>query len=97
MKSQKDRPIENVVEQKPHEHLDDVPPSAKLVYKILEYEGSMTQSQLTDATMLSGRTVRYALTDLEERGLVEEEFYFADARKNLYSLATATDGSTATE
>ena len=45
--------------------LADLPPSAKLVYKVLEYDGPLTQ-----------------------RGIVEEDIYFADARQNLYELDT---------
>ena len=77
------------------ERVSDLPPSAKLVYTTLEHHGSMTQKQIVDESMLSPRTVRYALERLEERSVVDEEIYFADARQNLYSLtpeATATDG-----
>lgn len=66
--------------------LDDAPPSAKLVYKTLEYEGALTQGQLIEETLLAPRTVRHALTELEDRGVVREDVYFADARKRLYSL-----------
>lgn len=70
--------------------LRDLPPSAKLVAKVLEYDGTLTQSQLADRTLLPGRTVRYALSRLEERGAVEARFSFSDARKRLYTL-TITD------
>ncbi len=65
----------------------DLPPSAKLVAKTLEYEGTQTQHQLAAETLLPARTVRYALTRLEERGVVESRFSFTDARKRLYTLA----------
>lgn len=78
------------------EHLADAPPSAKLVYKTLEYEGELTQSQLADETLLSARTVRYALTELQDRNVVREGIYFADARKRLYSLKAADDSSEST-
>lgn len=71
------------------DHVADAPPSAKLVYKTLEYEGKLTQSQLVEETLLSARTVRYALSELQERGVIQEEIYFADARKRLYSLTSA--------
>jgi DNA-binding MarR family transcriptional regulator len=64
-----------------------LPPSAKLVAKVLEYNDTLTQSQLADETMLPPRTVRYALTRLEEADVVESRFSFSDARKRLYSLA----------
>lgn len=69
------------------EQLEDLPPSAKLVYKVLEYEGPMTQKKLVEQSLLSARTVRYALTRLEETNVVEEQFHFADARQKLYELA----------
>lgn len=65
----------------------DLPPSAKLVAKVLEYNDRLTQSQLADETMLPPRTVRYALTRLEEIGAVEARFSFTDARKRVYTLA----------
>jgi DNA-binding MarR family transcriptional regulator len=67
--------------------LDDLPPSAKLVYKVLEYDGPLTQKQLIEESMLSARTVRYALERLEALDVVSEDAYFADARQNLYQVA----------
>ena len=68
------------------ESIRELPPSAKLVAKILEYEGTQTQQQLASETLLPPRTVRYALTRLEQRGVVESRFSFTDARKRLYTL-----------
>ncbi|WP_336337723.1 MarR family transcriptional regulator [Haloarcula brevis] len=64
----------------------DLPPSAKLVAKVLEYNETLTQSQLAEETLLPPRTVRYALTRLEEVGVVDSRFSFADARKRIYTL-----------
>lgn len=69
------------------EALEDLPPSAKLVAKVLEYNDTLSQSELADETLLPARTVRYALTRLEEQGVVESRFSFSDARKRLYTLA----------
>ncbi len=66
--------------------LQDLPPSAKLVAKTLEYEGSLTQSQLANSTYLSPRTVRYGLRELEEIDLISSQISFADARQRIYSL-----------
>ena len=66
--------------------LSDLPPSAKLVYKVLEYNGAMTQKAIVEESMLSARTVRYALERLENAGTVSEDVYFADARQNLYEI-----------
>jgi len=69
------------------EAVADLPPSAKLVAKVLEYNGSLTQSQLAEETLLPPRTVRYALTRLEEVDVVGSRFSFSDARKRIYTLA----------
>lgn len=69
------------------EILKELPPSAKLVAKVLEYNDTLTQSELAEETLLPPRTVRYALTRLDEAGLVESRFSFTDARKRIYTLA----------
>jgi DNA-binding MarR family transcriptional regulator len=66
--------------------LADLPPSAKLVAKTLEYEGNSTQSQLAESTLLPPRTVRYALAQLEENGIVSSRISFMDARQRIYAL-----------
>jgi predicted transcriptional regulator len=79
------------------ESIGDLPPSAKLVYKVLEYNGPLTQKGIVEESMLSARTVRYALERLEEVGVVDEDVYFADARQNLYEITEeiAEAGATA--
>jgi len=69
------------------EEVRDLPPSAKLVAKVLDYNDTLTQSELAEETLLPPRTVRYALSRLEDAGVVESRFSFSDARKRLYSLA----------
>ncbi len=64
----------------------DLPPSAKLVAKVLEYNDTMTQQQIAEETLLPARTVRYALNRLDEENVVQSRFSFSDARKRLYSL-----------
>ncbi|MFT4946643.1 MAG: DNA-binding MarR family transcriptional regulator [Natronomonas sp.] len=71
--------------------LSEMPPSAKLVVKTLEHEGELTQPQLAEQTLLAGRTVRSALSDLEAAGLVDSRSSVVDARKTLYSLATEAE------
>lgn len=75
----------------------DVPPSAKLVYKVLEYNGPLTQKDIVERSMLSQRTVRDALARLREIEVVSEEVYIPDARQNLYELtiedATVTEAA----
>lgn len=76
----------NLTTETAPEAVRDVPPSAKLVVKVLTHEGSLTQSRLATETMLSARTVRYALNQLEDRDLVTSEISFMDARQKVYSL-----------
>jgi len=66
--------------------LEELHPSAKLVAKTLEYEDEQTQSGLAESTLLPQRTVRYALGQLEENGIVSSRISFMDARKRVYSL-----------
>ncbi|RKD97507.1 MarR family transcriptional regulator [Halopiger aswanensis] len=68
------------------EDVRDLPPSAKLVAKVLEYNETMTQQQIAEETLLPSRTVRYALNRLDEENVIDSRFSFSDARKRLYSL-----------
>lgn len=70
----------------PAETLADEPPSAKLVFKVLEHDAPLTQQELADETMLPRRTVRFALSRLDEAGLVDDRVSFRDARQSVYSL-----------
>jgi DNA-binding MarR family transcriptional regulator len=74
------------------EAVTDLPPSAKLVAKVLEYNDRLTQSQLAEETMLPPRTVRYAVSRLEEVDVVESRFSFTDARKRVYTLTIEPEG-----
>jgi len=65
----------------------DLPPSAKLVAKVLDYNDTLTQSELAEETLLPPRTVRYALSRLEDEDVVDSRFSFSDARKRLYTLS----------
>nr|WP_227777823.1 helix-turn-helix domain-containing protein [Haladaptatus pallidirubidus] len=69
------------------EELSALPPSAKLVAKVLDDNHRLTQSQLEDKTLLPGRTVRSAVNQLKGRDLVESHPSPFDARKQCYSLA----------
>ena len=72
---------------KVEEMIDELPPSAKLVFKVLEYNRQMTQKEIADETRLSVRTVRYALNRLTEKGLVEQVPCLSDGRQTLYDLS----------
>ncbi len=61
-------------------------PSVKLVFKLLEYKGLMTQKELVGESYLPPRTVRYALSILKKEGILEERLYYKDARQCLYGV-----------
>lgn len=67
-------------------HIKNLPPSAKLVCKILSYEGNLTQKELINASNLPERTVRYALEILLKKGLITQSPYLSDARQTVYGV-----------
>ena len=68
------------------ERLRELPPSAKLVAKVLETESPLSQGKLAEESLLPDRTVRYALNRLTDAGLVDSRYSFRDARKQVYFL-----------
>jgi DNA-binding MarR family transcriptional regulator len=76
------------------ELVQDLPPSAKLVLKVLEYNGGLTQKQIVENSRLSQRTVRDALDRLQEHEIVEKDIYIPDARQNIYRLPDCIDAGT---
>lgn len=68
------------------DRLRELPPSAKLVAKVLESDAPLSQGQLAEESLLPDRTVRYALNRLEDSGLVGSRYSFKDARKQVYFL-----------
>jgi DNA-binding MarR family transcriptional regulator len=69
------------------DRLRELPPSAKLVAKVLEDEAPLSQGQLAETSLLPDRTVRYALNRLEDSELVDSRYSFTDARKQVYFLS----------
>jgi DNA-binding GntR family transcriptional regulator len=68
------------------DRLRELPPSAKLVSKVLEGDSPLSQGQLAEESLLPDRTVRYALNRLEDEDLVNSRYSFQDARKQVYYL-----------
>ncbi|HJN57238.1 MAG: NAD(+)/NADH kinase [Candidatus Woesearchaeota archaeon] len=64
----------------------NLPPSAKLVYKILSYEGNLTQKEIINMTYLPERTVRHALELLLGKRLITRQAYLNDARQSVYGV-----------
>lgn len=81
-------PIEDVPlgEAEYRERLRELPPSAKLVAKVLEHDSPLTHAELAEESLLPDRTVRYALERLEGADLVDSRLSFRDARKHVYFL-----------
>jgi DNA-binding Lrp family transcriptional regulator len=68
------------------DRIENLPPSAKLVFKTLEYHGPLTQKDIGEESRLSERTVRYAIERLEENSIITEDIFFPDARQSLYEI-----------
>ncbi|SEV82321.1 ATP-binding protein [Natrinema salifodinae] len=71
--------------------LAELPPSSKLVYKVLEYEGPLTQEGIAAESRLCPRTVRYALGKLEDQDLVSSRVCLEDARQSKYRIGEPDD------
>ena len=69
------------------EELFSMPPSSKLLLKILEYEGAMSQKELVKKTLLPDRTVRLAMTHLLEKGIVKKKISIRDSRQKIYEIS----------
>ncbi len=69
------------------EELLSMPPSSKLLLKTLEYEGSLTQKDLSNKTLLPDRTVRLALSHLLAKGYVKKKVSVRDARQKIYEIS----------
>ena len=80
------KPQQTLSKQEYRDRLRELPPSAKLVAKILETDGPLSQGQLAEESLLPDRTVRYALNRLDDAGLVDSRYSVQDARKQVYSL-----------
>lgn len=69
-----------------NERLRELPPSAKLVAKVLEDSEPLPHGLIAEESLLPDRTVRYALNRLEDADLVDSRHSFRDARKHVYFL-----------
>jgi transcription initiation factor IIE alpha subunit len=67
-----------------------LPPSARLIIKVLESGNLLTQKEIINKTYLPARTVRYALSRLRNENILQERFCFQDARQSLYGLNAQT-------
>lgn len=67
-----------------YQHLVEEPPSAKLVYKVLQLEAPLTHGEITEAAVLPSRTTSYALSRLQDAGVIESVPCPSDPRKKNY-------------
>lgn len=85
----KDYAIENKLKKRTNPvvtQIKNLPPSAKLVYKVLLYEGNLTQKEMINISNLPERTVRYALDLLLKKRLITLHPYLNDARQTVYGV-----------
>lgn len=73
------------------ERLYDLPPSAKLVARVLTEVGPMPKDAISERTLLPARTVQYGLASLEDADLVVSRPSLQDARKQVYVFQTRSD------
>jgi len=64
----------------------DAPPSAKFIFKLLSYEGALTQKEIVAETNLPGRTVRHSLDYLIKNGIIEKRTTLKDTRQAIYFI-----------
>lgn len=68
------------------EKIKALPPSAKLIYKILVSEEGMTQKEIIARSYLPERTARHSLSLLYAKSLIKKKPYLNDARQDVYSI-----------
>lgn len=68
------------------EEIDDFPPSMRLVLQCLEDADGLTTSQLAEETGLAERTIRYALTRLDDRDVIGSAYLLSDPQTCEYAL-----------
>ncbi len=66
--------------------MDQLPPSSKIVLRILGTEGAMTHKEIVKKSHCPPRTVRYALRKLKERKLLIEKMNLRDMRQIIYQF-----------
>ncbi|MCL4397393.1 hypothetical protein M1494_03560 [Candidatus Parvarchaeota archaeon] len=66
--------------------IDNAPPSAKFILKLLQYEGPLTQKDIISLSALQIRTVRHGISYLKKKGFIEENKTLRDARFSIYRL-----------
>lgn len=68
------------------EIVKSIPPSAKLLLRVLREKKILRFEELMEETMLSKRTLLYAIKALRELGMIETQICMNDARKRFYCI-----------
>ncbi|WP_162509595.1 MarR family transcriptional regulator [Thermogymnomonas acidicola] len=71
----------------------EMPPSAKLVLRVLRELKIATVKRLEEETGLSRRTLMYAIKVLKEAGLIETQICLTDTRKRFYCIRLGSPGN----
>jgi len=61
-------------------------PATKLVFKVLELNGWMTQKEIVKETYLPSRTVKYAIRNLREKEIIQDRSNPDDLRSKYYGF-----------
>ncbi|WP_058997819.1 helix-turn-helix domain-containing protein [Haloarcula sp. CBA1127] len=69
-----------------HAELSDLPPSALLVYRVLEESQPLTKQEICAESYLCASTAGNALSELIDVGVVDYNYSTADARRRVYYL-----------
>lgn len=70
-----------------YENVAKVPKSARVIFELLQHEGSLKPDSISQKTLLSARTVRYALKKLMEKNLISRNPDLNDLRSHYYFLS----------
>ncbi len=63
-----------------------LPPSAKLLLRVLKENKISRFEELMEETMLSKRTLLYAIRALKQMDLIETQICMSDARRRFYCV-----------
>jgi DNA-binding transcriptional ArsR family regulator len=77
--------VSTSVEQQRFDRLVSLSPSAKLVFRVLQHDHPLTSQEIAEKTLLPQRTIRYALSKLNEADLTEEQVDPQEPRTRLYT------------
>ncbi len=72
--------------------LEELPPSARTVYSVLNDTGPMTHKDLLTEMEMPGRTIRYAVKRLKDAGIIGERCNLMDCRQCFFYVQDVCPG-----